>query len=624
MAENYSALAAFMRANKSNPLALAKIMNGWIWTSLLPAGAGAEPTGAKSVPIVMNASCGWRDILMESLFEGIGIQHRRVNFYDVPFQTNHTATELFINGKWMFFDSTFGIYFTRKGSSTPLSMEEARKVWPDVVIKQSTLTGWQGNFIDPNKVSSGAYKTVTDTFAYAPSNYAKTPTVVSGELYSLYFTKRATYLSNDGTEVLIPDPGRSWQILTDPKNVAGWKKYKNFFDANGRLDARYVLKDDNSHIYTHWDRGDRYDWVTKVTNITAGSRLERTIVNYDDKSKDVREFDAKSVAPWTETFTQYSSNKKLSYSTLKYDDGSSIEINYDSGSLYAWSQHSDSYSAAGQLVSTTIIFDDGTSQSYDWSVAPKIVGTEAHDALTGTAGTDALFGGGGNDVLDGGAGWDRMEGGKGNDTYYVDNVNDIIIEKVGGGHDTVVASDNYVLGRNVEDLVLVGNAIYGTGQELNNWIVGNAMNNVLTGGAGNDRLVGNDGHDLLTGGTGRDTLEGGLGTDTLYGGKDADTFLWRNIAEIGSYKGDADIVKDFSRSQGDILNFKFIDANEMQPGNQAFTFIGNKGFSGPAQIRYVYERGETLIYFNTDGDLSAEAVLRVAGKHQPDSSWFVL
>ena len=624
MAKNYSELAAFMASKKADPLSLAKIMTGWIWTSLLPAGAGPEPTGAKSVPLVMNASCGWRDVLLEALFEGIGVQHRRVNFYDVPFQANHTATELNINGKWMFFDSTFGIYFTRKGSGVPLSMEEARSLWPNVEIRQSTLTGWQGEFVSPGSVSAKAYKVVTDTFAYSPSNYAGSTTVVAGELYSLYFTKKATYLGDDGEEDLIPGAARSWTVLTDPNDTKGWKKYTNFFDVKGRLDAKYILMDDNSHAYTHWDRDNKYDWLTKVTKISSGSRVQQIIVNYDDKSKDVKNYDAKSIAAWSENFTHYSSNRKVDYSFTKYDDGSSLETRYDYGSFYVWSQHTDAYDTSGQLASTTVVLDDGTSKYFDWSVAPKISGTSANDSLLGTADTDALFGSEGNDTLDGGAGWDRLEGGPGNDVYFVDVVSDIVVEHAKGGHDTVVSYDNYILARNVEDLVLMGTAIYGTGQELNNWLVGNAMPNTLSGLAGNDRLRGLEGNDLLIGGSGRDTLEGGVGRDMLYGGKDADVFLWRTIAEIGSSKGDADIVKDFSRLQGDRLSFNIIDANEEIAGNQAFKFIGNQGFSAPGQIRYVVSGSETILYFNTDRDLSAEAVLRISGKHVPDASWFIL
>lgn len=59
---------------------------------------------------------------------------------------------------------------------------------------------------------------------------------------------------------------------------------------------------------------------------------------------------------------------------------------------------------------------------------------------------------------------------------------------------------------NVENLILVGaTAINGTGNELDNVLIGNAGINTLTGGAGNDTLDGGAGADKLIGGVGNDT-----------------------------------------------------------------------------------------------------------------------
>ena len=58
----------------------------------------------------------------------------------------------------------------------------------------------------------------------------------------------------------------------------------------------------------------------------------------------------------------------------------------------------------------------------------------------------------------------------------------------------------------------------GTGNTLNNLIIGNLTANTLDGGAGNDELKGLDGTDLLIGGAGNDFLFGGSGNDLLVGG----------------------------------------------------------------------------------------------------------
>jgi Ca2+-binding RTX toxin-like protein/subtilase family serine protease len=124
-----------------------------------------------------------------------------------------------------------------------------------------------------------------------------------------------------------------------------------------------------------------------------------------------------------------------------------------------------------------------------------ITGNSGNNQLSGLAGDDTLVGNGGNDILDGGTGVDNMAGGIGNDTYYVDNLGDIVTEASNSGTDTVSASINYTLTANVENLVLTVVALNGTGNDLNNIITGNAGNNILNGGLGNDTYIGGAGVD---------------------------------------------------------------------------------------------------------------------------------
>ena len=103
---------------------------------------------------------------------------------------------------------------------------------------------------------------------------------------------------------------------------------------------------------------------------------------------------------------------------------------------------------------------------------------------------------GGNDILDGGEGVDTMAGGIGNDTYVIDNVGDIVLEGLDEGNDTVQSSISYELGGNLENLMLIGgDNINGTGNSLNNEIVGNKAANILDGKTGIDTLVGGEGND---------------------------------------------------------------------------------------------------------------------------------
>ncbi|MBB3650338.1 Ca2+-binding RTX toxin-like protein, partial [Rhizobium sp. BK619] len=130
---------------------------------------------------------------------------------------------------------------------------------------------------------------------------------------------------------------------------------------------------------------------------------------------------------------------------------------------------------------------------------------------TGNALANTITGGAGNDTLNGGAGLDSLIGGAGNDTYIVDHAGDIVTEAADAGTDTVRTNlASYTLADNVENLSFAGTGAFaGTGNALNNAVVGGSGSNTLTGGAGNDILTGgaaadvfvystNWGHDRIT------------------------------------------------------------------------------------------------------------------------------
>ncbi|WP_245517728.1 M10 family metallopeptidase [Rhizobium leguminosarum] len=134
------------------------------------------------------------------------------------------------------------------------------------------------------------------------------------------------------------------------------------------------------------------------------------------------------------------------------------------------------------------------------------VGNGLDNTITGGAATDTLLGGAGNDTLDGGAGADTLLGGAGDDTYIVDNAGDSVTENASEGTDTVRTNlASYTLGANVENLTYNGTAAFaGTGNSLDNLIIGGAASDMLSGGAGNDTLNGSAGADTLIGGAGDD------------------------------------------------------------------------------------------------------------------------
>ncbi len=74
---------------------------------------------------------------------------------------------------------------------------------------------------------------------------------------------------------------------------------------------------------------------------------------------------------------------------------------------------------------------------------------------TGNARNNLITGNSADNILDGVTGADTMVGGGGNDTYYVDDAGDRVIEQAGQGIDTVQSSIRYTLGANVENLILL-------------------------------------------------------------------------------------------------------------------------------------------------------------------------
>ncbi len=136
-------------------------------------------------------------------------------------------------------------------------------------------------------------------------------------------------------------------------------------------------------------------------------------------------------------------------------------------------------------------------------------GNGLDNLLTGGAGDDTLIGGAGNDTLAGGLGTDSLAGGLGDDVYLVDGAGGQVIELAGEGWDEVrTGLSSYSLTANVEALTFSGAGTFaGTGNDLDN------------------RLVGGIGSDTLSGGSGTDTLDGGAGGDLLIGGFGDDLYI---------------------------------------------------------------------------------------------------
>jgi Ca2+-binding RTX toxin-like protein len=294
------------------------------------------------------------------------------------------------------------------------------------------------------------------------------------------------------------------------------------------------------------------------------------------------------------------------------------------------------FTLAANLENLNLGFGTGALNGTGNSLDNTIQGNERNNRLSGRAGNDRLgftgslinnfelglvdLGEFGDDTLDGGIGNDTMLGGIGNDTYIVDSIADTVIELVSsvpdpesgfifqGGVDTVRSSVNFSLGDLVENLTLTGSsAINGTGNSLNNRLIGNANANRLDGQVGTDTLQGEAGNDsyvidaltdvivedvnggidtvesslnsvglglasnlenlvltgtanstgtgnslnnLITGNSGNNRLEGEAGNDTLTGGIGRDTLVGgagNDTFLFNSAIGSDDLINDFTQ-----------------------------------------------------------------------------
>lgn len=280
--------------------------------------------------------------------------------------------------------------------------------------------------------------------------------------------------------------------------------------------------------------------------------------------------------------------------------------------------------------------DEVTIVSSEFHGNDYLDGGAGDDIMLGGGGNDVLFGGDGDDQLDGGVGADVLEGGAGQDTYIVDNEGDIVYDDdapsaadsavsataraavdaptpaAAGSVDSVLASVSFGLLDNLENLTLTGDAaINGSGNALDNLIIGNQSGNLLDGGDGNDHLTGGGGDDTLLGGAGNDSLKGGEGADANVGGLGDDVYEIDSSAdtvlELAGEGNDAvrtsisyalaDNVEQLQAFGADsiVLTGNALE-NTVQgnTGNNLLTGAGGNDYlvGGAGDDVYVYQRGD--------------------------------
>lgn len=160
------------------------LLNAWIYQSLsvkdykrdsnLPCLPSQYCLSEETLSL-LDGICGHRATLMIDVANNLNISSTRdVKFFDVPIAGSHVACEINIAGSWHFFDPTFGIYFVEPTRpDTPLSIQQAQYLYPDIQVRKAQVPGWLGEWSSFTELQDAyakgtLYANVIDSFFTNP------------------------------------------------------------------------------------------------------------------------------------------------------------------------------------------------------------------------------------------------------------------------------------------------------------------------------------------------------------------------------------------------------------------------------------------------------------------------
>ncbi|WP_373987441.1 hypothetical protein [Duganella sp. BuS-21] len=383
---------------------------------------------------------------------------------------------------------------------------------------------------------------------------------------------------------------------------------------------------------------------TQLVSVSSGENITlRSVetVNFDGGSKTIAQINGLLSSPGNDSITGTSGNDTLDgglgVDTLVGGSGSDTYVVNVAGDLVVeeFSSGVDNVLVAFTAVGSYTLADNiedatvtgtlavgltGNSQGNTLTgngAANKLDGGGDNDALYGGAGNDTLIGGTGNDTLDGGLGNDSMTGGAGSDKYFVNSTGDVVVETVVGDQDWVVSTLNsYTMAKQIEFLTFEGSGAFtGTGNELDNVIIGGAGNDTLSGGAGADDLIGAGGNNRYTGGTGADWFwlgGGGVNTVTDFVAGTDHVILDMPSLEIGNGDGVVDLAVTRSAAGGFDVGAELVVFTQNAAGTGAVSasaaaaLIGSSStaYTTGAKVVFVVDNGasSTVFLFTSGAD----------------------
>jgi hypothetical protein len=208
-------LAASLDSNNLNDMEKTLVLTAWVYASISARGLTRENDFScergefcmsEETLTLLDGSCGYRDVLMQDVLGMLRLPTRRISFYGVPIQIGHTATEVLIDGKWHFIDSTFGIFFSKpENPDEPISLAEARHLYPDINIMHAQVAGWQGAWNDMPELEDLLIKEVL----YSPRSagaveYPGRPDRIVADIEQTYFYSDMYIIEEENDVFLLP------------------------------------------------------------------------------------------------------------------------------------------------------------------------------------------------------------------------------------------------------------------------------------------------------------------------------------------------------------------------------------------------------------------------------------
>jgi Ca2+-binding RTX toxin-like protein len=198
------------------------------------------------------------------------------------------------------------------------------------------------------------------------------------------------------------------------------------------------------------------------------------------------------------------------------------------------------------------------------------------------------------------------------DTFYVDNALDVVIENPGEGVDTVLTSVSYTLAAGTDVETLKANSTTGltlTGNGYSHSLIGNAGNDTLIGGAGNDTLNGGGGADILIGGTGNDTYyvdnSGDTVTEATGGGNDT---IWASVNFTLASTSEVETLMVNTPTGVTLVGNAFSHTLIGNAGNDTL-----KGGTGNDVFQFLGGFGQDIIKDFTPGPIGGQDLLDISG-----------